>query len=276
MHAEKVVAAVGRDLEKSVGVFLDQAEYSWFPERSLRKEEDIPEDFYRRGKTVPDERSGYLRSVDYDLLLKIAKDKDLIMLFAFRTGDFVPPDKGVISIWPEKTLEEETIRTLMSAFVFGAHLQWSRNVDYSVKQLVAIAVRALSPGINDPFLAISCLDQLGAALVRLAQAAIPSGYRYDENNRLRLITDSITFQSIMDTAFNQIRQNSYGVVSVILGLMETLISIAEFAVTGETRDALLKHADMIKRGSDRSVPEEQDREDINSRYSYLCDLLNRG
>jgi len=77
-------------------------------------------------------------------------------------------------------------------------------------------VRALSPGINDPFTAMACIDWLGDALIRLAGRELPSGWRYDEEGRLRIIANTTDFAGIAASAFNQIRQYGSKSVAVVL------------------------------------------------------------
>jgi uncharacterized membrane protein len=124
-------------------------------------------------------------------------------------------------------------------------------VSYAVNQLVAIAIRALSLSINDPFLAMSCIDRLGAALIRLAQKSVPPSYRYDERGKLRLITSSFSFEGVVDRSFNQIRQDAATDVAVTLRLLETLAAIAGVVERNERREAIRRQGEMIKRAGDR-------------------------
>jgi uncharacterized membrane protein len=148
-----------------------------------------------------------------------------------------------------------------------------QDVEFALRQLVEIAVRALSPGINDPFTAITCLDRLGAALSQLAGRDIPSACRYDEQDKLRVITDSVTFAGLTDTAFNQIRQYGRSNVEVVIRMLETIAVIGEHTHSKQDRDALMRHAAMIKRGSDEVVPEERDRKDIQAQYEVAMQVL---
>ncbi len=134
-------------------------------------------------------------------------------------------------------------------------------------------MRALSPGINDPFTAIACIDRLGVALSGLAERRIPSGYRYDEANNLRMIADSVTFEGVVKSAFSQIRQHGRSSVAVSIRLLETLAIIGVKVRTAGERDALRRQAEMIHRSASDAVPAADDQHDIEKRYQMVMDVL---
>jgi len=149
-----------------------------------------------------------------------------------------------------------------------------QDVEFAIDQLVEIALRALSPGVNDPFTAMACIDRLGTALASLAERRIPSGYYYDDENNLRMITDQVTFAGIVETAFNQIRQYSRSSTAVTIRLLEAIAVIAARSQTKEERAALRRQAIMIRRGSVDSLPEEFDREEVEERYQTVLSILD--
>jgi uncharacterized membrane protein len=75
----------------------------------------------------------------------------------------------MVMVWPAERVTDALVNQLNDAFVFGNQRTASQDVEFSFLQMVEIAVRALSPGINDPFTAIACVDRLGSALCRLAR-----------------------------------------------------------------------------------------------------------
>ena len=135
-------------------------------------------------------------------------------------------------------------------------------------ELVEIAVRSLSPGINDPFTAINCIDHLGAALGRLAERRLPTAHRCDEEGKLRVVADPVTFPDVLDAAFNQIRQYGRDSVAVIVRLLETFTSIANHLARASDAEALLQHGEMVAEVAD-SLPQQRDREVIRERLSKL-------
>ena len=112
-----------------------------------------------------------------------------------------------------------------------------QDVEFTVDQLVEVAVRALSPGINDPFTAIACIDRLGEGLCRLAGRSMPSPFRCDEEGRLRVVARPTTFESVANAAFHQIRQYGRTSAAVLIRLLETFEMVAEQTHREEDRAA---------------------------------------
>jgi uncharacterized membrane protein len=163
---------------------------------------------------------------------------------------------------------------IKDAFVLGNHRTPFQDIEFAVNQLVEIAVRALSPGINDPFTAVACVDRLSAALVRLAQRDTPSVCRYDEGKILRVVTTTNAFSDVADSALNQIRQHSRSSVAVSLRLLESIAVIAPFTHRPDDRSTLRRHAKMIAQGSTAAVDEAHDRRAVAERLSDALDALD--
>ena len=259
---------------KKVGSDLDDAIERLFPEkigRSASKQQeqsiaDIPAEFDRGSCSIKASSSGYVQAIDDNQLMQIATDKNLLLRVQQRPGRFVVKGRELVRVFPEEKVNKQLITQINNAFVLGSQRTEQQDVEFSIDQLVEIAVRALSPGINDPFTAIRCIDQLNAALCHFAQREIPSPYRYDQNNQLRVIAEPITFADVTDAAFNQIRQYGQSSVAVTMRLLEAISVIASFTHRTSDQIVLRCHADMIERGSQEGVAEELDRKAIEERY----------
>ncbi len=164
---------------------------------------------------------------------------------------------------------------LPAAFVLGNQRTATEDIEFSFLQLVEIAVRALSPGINDPFTAIACIDRLGSALCRLAGRDMPSPFRFDDLGQLRLVATGYTFAGIADTAFNQIRQNARSNPAVAIRMLDAIAQIAGHVRSAQDAACLRRHADMIVRGAREAVPEAGDRLDVEARYLAATTALSR-
>ena len=143
----------------------------------------------------------------------------------------------------------------------------------SINQLVKIALRAISPGINDPFTAIRCIDRFSAGLSRIAQRDFSSPYRYGGEDNLRVIVEVATFEGLVNSAFNQIRQYGYTDMAVTIRLLEAIAIIAPYTRSNKDRALLLRHAGMIERGSLEKITEECDRASIIQRYEAATKVL---
>ncbi|MBD2054513.1 DUF2254 domain-containing protein [Oculatella sp. FACHB-28] len=260
---------------KKVGSDLDDAIERLFPEKigrgtSRQQEEqsiaDIPPNFDRVSCSIKASSTGYVQAIDDKQLMQVATEKNLLLQIQQRPGRFVVQGGELVRVFPEKKVNKQLAAQINDAFVFGSRRTEQQDIEFSIDQLVEIAVRALSPGINDPFTAIRCIDQLNAALCHFAHHEIPSRYRYDNHDQLRIIAEPIVFTDVADAAFNQIRQYGQSSVAVTMRLLEAIAVIASFTYRTSDQVVLRRHADMIERGSQEGVAEELDRKAIKERY----------
>ncbi|MCT7958397.1 DUF2254 domain-containing protein [Laspinema palackyanum] len=260
---------------KQVGSDLDVAIDRLFPDRigrntSKHLEEEslaaIPADFDRVACPIKTIASGYIQTINDKQLMQIATENNLLLRVQQRPGRFVVKGSEIVRVFPEEKVNKKLAVQINEAFVLGSQRTEQQDVEFPIDQLVEIAVRALSPGINDPFTAIRCIDQLSAALCHLAQREIPSPYRYDDHNQLRIIAEPISFADATDAAFNQIRQYGKSSVAVTMRLLEAISAIAPFTHRIPDRTTLQRHADMIERGSQEGIAEELDYENVKERY----------
>lgn len=121
-----------------------------------------------------------------------------------------------------------------------------------------IAARALSPGVNDPYTAMACIDNLTSTMCYLAQVKFPSKYRIDDNKNLRIIVNTFDFEGVLDVSFNQIRQFSAGSTAVIIRLMEVLLVIHDFTIKEKDKKSVIKHIEMVLNTGKESITEQND------------------
>lgn len=179
--------------------------------------------------------------------------EDVLLRVERRPGQYVVSGQPLVMVWPGDRVTEEIAVRMNSAFALGNQRTFGQDVEFAINQLVEIAVRALSPGINDPFTAVACVDRLGSALSRLAQRDMPSPYRFDEQQRLRVVAAPVSFPEMLDAAFNQIRQSARSNAAVTIRLLETITVIAGAAYRPQDRAALRRHAEMIAPGRSRGI-----------------------
>ncbi len=259
---------------------LDRAIERLFPEKLGRGAsptrlgvEDIPVDFDADTYGVKAKGSGYLQAIDNEELIKLACKQDLILRLNYKPGQFVVPGSEWIVIYPRKCVTRKLLKKLDDTLILGKERTEQQDVEFPIEQLVEIALRALSPSLNDPFTAIRCIDRLSAGLSHLAQKDFPSPYRYDKQGNLRVIAESVTFVGILDTAFNQIRQNGKSDVAVTIRLLEAIAIIARYTPTQKERGTLLRHAEMIWHDSQQAISAESDKQDIEEKYKVVAKAL---
>jgi uncharacterized membrane protein len=232
-----------------------------------------PTDLTTIPHTVMATSSGYVQIRDDEGLLRFAEKHDLVINLLNQPGDFVTEYTALASVWPKEASSGEVNGAVNAAFILGAQRTLVQDVTFGINSLVEVAVRALSPAINDPFTAMTCLDWLGTALCRICTRAFPPARRYDEKGHLRLITNPITFTGLTDAAFIQIRDYGRSSTMVLLRMLDTIATIAQCVRTEEQRSTLLRHAALVERSCHIGLPEPADRQAIIEQYQTVLRLL---
>ena len=275
IQAENVISGVSRDLLSAIER-LYPATLGKEPIEVLKegKTSHLPAGFAANCRSISAPRSDYLQAIDVVRLLKLARKKDIVIALDQRPGKFFFKGNDLARVWPSDRVDDDLADEINNAFYFGKRRTLTQDVEFAIDQLVEVAVRALSPGINDPFTAINCVDRLGAALCVLVEKFIPSPYRYDEDGNLRVVTDASTIPGIIDAAFNQIRQAGRADTAVTIRLLETIVAVGRDTRDPAFLDPLRRQADAIHRGSQDGLQDKNDRADAEERYRAAIVILD--
>jgi len=220
-------------------------------------------------KGLKSNKDGYLQYVDAETLMVEISNKDLFLELYFRPGDYLIIGREIGKVYSHKDLREEDLEPLNHNFLTGKTRTSQQDAEHAIHQMVEIAARALSPGVNDPYTAIACIDNLSNTMAYLMKVHFPSPYRIGEQNRLRIYAHSLTYDGMMDAAFNAIRQYSKGNPPVIIHLMEAMATLFEFAKEEHHKNAVRKHANMILNLAKKSLEEERDLQDLQERFDDI-------
>ncbi|WP_298957171.1 DUF2254 domain-containing protein [uncultured Methylobacterium sp.] len=256
INVETVVDAVHRDLCTAVAA-------------RTRDEPDLsPPAEAVRGTSVAPVDGGYLQVVDTEGLADWAQEHGVVLALRVRPGDFVP--KG----FPVAFLSagvSETTEAVTRSLTFGRRPAALQDLEYSVRQLVEIAVRALSPGINDPMTAGSVLDHLGDALCRIAPRHLPTGAVAREG-RIVLVHSVTDYDGLCDAMFHMIRQNAAGSVHVLARMLDVLTRVAEVERLTSRLSELGRHADLVLAAARRDVADPSDLADLEERHARFIQV----
>lgn len=212
--------------------------------------------------TIPAQKSGYIQGIDVDALLELACEQRTVVRMEKGVGEFVIEASPLVSVVRRcKRPSEETIRKLNAIYTIDRHRTVYQDAAYGIRQIVDVALKALSPAINDTTTAIISVDFLGVILARLAGRQIESPYR-SSRGQLRIITRGPTFSSLLSGAFDQIRQNAEGNVAVLVRLLQVVEMLAERTTDVQRCEALRQQADLIIETAERSVAAAYDRATI--------------
>jgi uncharacterized membrane protein len=211
--------------------------------------------------SAPLGRSGYVQVVDYKAMCALAQEHDLLIVLDVRPGHFVLRGTEHLHIRAPKPVEDDVVEEITDLVVIGSGRTPTQDLEYSVRQLVEIAMRALSPSLNDPNTAIAVIDRLAAAFEIVSSRSFPAKEYCDEGGRLRVMADTTDYEGLMDAAFNQIRQAASSNPAVLIGLGRRLTSLLQVANSAEQKEAITKHLRMLERAAS-TVAEPEDRKDM--------------
>jgi uncharacterized membrane protein len=225
--------------------------------------------------TIRAHRTGYLQAVDTKKLIDAAREWDVVFRMEIPIGAFVAEGTPLFTAGPGSRVSEETGDAALDAVSIGRHRSMPQDPEFGPRQLVDIAVRALSPGVNDPTTAVYCIDYLAAILVHLARRDIPSNLRLDDDGELRLITAGTTFEGMADLAFNQIRQYARTDVAATFRLLEMIGQVGRETHADHQRDVLDRHLRKIARGAAEGITDPADRIEFNERLAEAAERIDR-
>lgn len=268
IQASHVIAGVADELDDAIDRL--------FPEEMGQAEpkdhsviEAIPTNFDSQARLISSTHTGYLQVIDDQLLLKLACKYNLLLRLASKPGQFIGKGDRLIWVYPGERVNQKLTSEINRAFLLGKERTEQQDIEFPINQLVEIALRALSPGINDPFTAIRCIDRLTAGLSRLAECNFPSVYRYDPEHKLRVIAEPVAFTQLVDSAFDQIRHYGKSDIAVTLHLLGAIARIGSHIRHSRDRLALEQHADMILQGSREELSMQRDQQRVEELYQQM-------
>ncbi len=266
----EVIAGIAGDLRRAIDYEFPRAA-SAAPgtgERQGKSLAELQSLLDSRGGTVEASRSGYLQFVGYAQLVDIAAQTDSVIRLEHRPGHFVVAGHRLATVWP-RGAANQVAAALAKAHVTGPQRTLMQDPVFAIDQLVEIAIRALSPAVNDTFTALTCIDWLSAGVSRVSGRALAEGVFFDREGRIRLIEADPSYPRMVNRAFDKVRQAAGGMPAVILRMLTALTTIVEETTSSEQRRILLRQADAISRLAERTVTEPNDLADIRSSYRWL-------
>jgi len=273
IQASQVIANVAADLDEAIDrLFPEQMGQGPGPDPRERTASGPPT--FEGAHAIAAVRGGYVQAVDSARLLKLAKETNLVLRLDSRPGTFVRSGTPLVSVAPPFTPADDVEESVRATFIIGAERTGTQDLGFFIDQLVELAVRALSPGINDPATARACVDRLEQALCHLAGRWKPSAYRHDDDGTLRIVASAVTFAGMVDLAFTEIARYGRSSVSVSCRLLEALRDLAPCVMHEEDRLALVRQAAFV--GDRPAVPfdNETDRAALADCYRAALSALD--
>ncbi|PKL77244.1 MAG: DUF2254 domain-containing protein [Candidatus Melainabacteria bacterium HGW-Melainabacteria-1] len=258
IQAEQLIAGIGKDFEQSLPMLFP--EQLGHPDANDADRAWLTPERWAHAWAVCAETSGYIQHVDEQRLMSLASGGQLLLRLTRRPGDFVsrgaPLLHGLPGTEPETGLEEQ----LCACFVLGRQRTPYQDASFYLQQLIEIALRALSPGINEPYTALCCIDWLGACLRGMAGRPLPSPMRRDVSGQLCVIAPAPGFDELARSTLGPLRLAGAGNPDVVVHLLQTLAGLAPALQREADRRAIHEQARLLgQAAADRLSGAERDR-----------------
>ena len=174
-----------------------------------------------------------------------------------RVGQFVPAGVPLARVSQAERVPATTRCISLAAFDIGPTRTMQQDVEFGIIQIVDIALRAMSPAVNDPSTAISCVDQLSRIMIFWMSRMPPPSHYYAPPHVLRLVMPWMNFDGLLDTAFEQIRHYAAADVAVSLRLMRAFNDVASATEHADLRARLLERARRVAAGCADHLPKDE-------------------
>jgi uncharacterized membrane protein len=260
----QVIASIARDLSRAIDAESSSpvtVEAGPSVTELLARMEDS-------GGAVPAPSSGYLQFIRHETLVGLAAEKGAVIRLLHRPGHFLVSGHPMAEVWPPDAAIAVS-QALRRAHITGSNRTLAQDLAFAVDQLVEIAIRALSPAVNDTFTALTCIDWLGESLCKVTRRWRPTRVHRDNHGYVRVITAHVSYTRLVERAFEKIRQAGRGMPAVMIRQLEALTKIVDDTTTVAQRELLLAQAAMIQQASEESIAESADRADVRREYDEV-------
>jgi len=269
IQAPNLVARIGAELRHGIDHVFPDTDAT---EQAQPAAPDDVEEQLRSGtpRDIPAGGSGYVQVIDLDGLVETARKHDLLIRLVVGPGRFVVPSTSFAQAWPADRVDDEVGAAIVRTLVTGARRTPIQDVEFPVRQLAEVAVRSLSPGINDPYTAETCVDQLSVGLCRLADRPFPPDRIADADGAVRVVVgDPVTFERMIRAGFDQIRQCADFHAPVYVHLLAALTRIAERVQDPARLVPLRTQGRLVLEAAERAVPSAEDRRPVEDGHAAL-------
>ncbi len=264
IHISELIAGVGERLIERIESLYPSKLGEGNPSGDGAKDEDLaPSKPMEDVIAVYASATGFVQHLERNQLMGVAQKNNLILWVIKQPGDFATPGSALVLAKPAGLVSEGVSDDIRASFVVGTRRTPSQDVLFLVDQLVEVAARALSPGVNDPYTAISCIDWLAAALGELAQRAIPNRHRFDDAGNLRIVAAPIDFPKFAEAALGQLRPYVQRDRNAALHMLSTMIELLAQLPTEPQRAAVRHHCEALRQGCMSDLPHPEDRNAID-------------
>jgi len=224
---------------------------------------------YTKQTVIPANASGYIQTINVEALVKLAQSEDMIVEIETKPGRFMIDGTHLGTVQSKNDADPALANKICKANKIGRQRTHAQDLEFSIAALVEIALRALSPGVNDPYTAITCIDWLAAGLAQSFKTGLPAAAHRDGDDMVRVVVSPVTYEGLLNTALSEIRQQAAGKIAIVIRLLEMLQDLVFLAETDEQRLAVRRHANNVIRLSEDIECDEFDSQALFERVRQL-------
>jgi uncharacterized membrane protein len=275
IQTQNVVARIVADLHAALVEWWAEAGALAEPARSPSRAAELQALLSRcaaEGGVVRATRTGFVQEIDHMSLVAAAERTEAVVRLLYRPGQFVMEDAVLGYVVPPGSAAELTPQ-LVRCVRIGMHRTLKQDLEFGIAQLVEIALRALSPAVNDTFTGLTCVDWLGDELRAFALRGETSGAWLGPSGAVRLVRPPLRASRLIKGAFDQIRQAAAGYPAVSIRLLQTFGRLAEQVENPQVREALVQQVEAVWEGSSADTLVKSDRTDLEAAYRTAREAL---
>lgn len=209
-------------------------------------------------RPLPAASTGYLDAVDREELLELARECDVVLRMEYGVGEFVVRGQPIASACGRE-LGSEALVKLDDVYIISPYRTVQQDIAFGIRQLVDIALKALSPSINDPTTAVTSLDYIGAVLVDLVARDFGSRTLRDAGDRVRVLVRARDFGDLVELAFDEIRQNAEDNPRILLHMLRIIVRVGSNTRSPARLYALRMQSNQIGSCAMRGISSDHDR-----------------
>ncbi|MCF8042623.1 MAG: DUF2254 domain-containing protein [Desulfarculaceae bacterium] len=270
IQANNLLARVGHEFEDSVRRLFPEATdgpATW-------PTPELPQGFAQRAGELWARQSGYVQMIDHGRLYDLACEQNLLIQVTRRPGDFVINGNPLCLVWPPESFTSALAVRLQRSFTMGVERTEAQDVEYVARLLAETALRSLSPGVNDPYTAVTCIDWLGSGLALLAGRGRRPAFRLDEGGELRLVYQEVSFPLVAESCLEPIRRAARENVMCTVRLLEVLAALARQVRLPQDHQVLVHQAQAVKTDSLDNLKLAWDRDLISGKHQEVLRELD--
>ena len=275
VQADKVAARLGNDLKTALeSVIIDSTDAAV---DSGNDHKDLSDRHVDKidGVKLFAAVSGYIQIIDYATAAKIAEENDLVIQYSCRPGHFAIANTEIACVKNLQNVDKKVAKCLQDTIRTGEKRTPAQHAEFELNALVEVALRALSPGINDPFTAKACINHITDGLARIVTGRLKLQKMFDEENQVRVVKHPQTFGHFLDAAFHPLREYGRSSMFVFLHICHSLAKLTELVVRDEDILSLMQHVDLLEKDLGIVRLNKSDLDHIGSKLKSIREQLNQ-